>query len=323
MGQHRVVTAIAVMVGVLLHLLVVAPATDAQPEPPSRCVLVLSALPSEVGPILDRTTRTGPSVTVDGRRFFPGRLMGRDVVVAMTGIGMVNAEQTTRAAFAGFPCISGVVFSGVAGGAWIGDVVVPDRWTEDGERFLPIDPGMRLAARRATADDRLALSRRTPLGDPLCVCDLPRAVDAAPLSHQPEVVFGGDGQTTDPFAGERLPCVPGGGDIFGCDPCGELKQVVPDAAALGRLLASDFLTGYFAAPVTVDERYSSQDMETARTAAVAAEHDVPFIAFRGVSDGAGDPYGLPGFPVQFALYRQLAADNAAVVTLAFLELWAP
>jgi len=38
-----------------------------------------------------------------------------------------------------------------------------------------------------------------------------------------------------------------------------------------------------------------------------------------VSDGGGDPLGLPGFPVQFFYYRQLAADNAALVTAAVLK----
>jgi hypothetical protein len=38
-----------------------------------------------------------------------------------------------------------------------------------------------------------------------------------------------------------------------------------------------------------------------------------------VSDGAGDPLGLPGFPSQFVVYRQLAANNAAAVTLALLR----
>jgi hypothetical protein len=30
---------------------------------------------------------------------------------------------------------------------------------------------------------------------------------------------------------------------------------------------------------------------------------------------------LPGFPVQFAVYRQLAANNAATVTRVFLQSW--
>ena len=31
---------------------------------------------------------------------------------------------------------------------------------------------------------------------------------------------------------------------------------------------------------------------------------------------------LPGFPSQFFVYKQLAADNAAAVTLAFVDAWA-
>jgi nucleoside phosphorylase len=326
MGQHRVTAVIVVALAALAHLLVFAPRTDAEPaaDASAHCVLVLTAIPAEIGPILDRVTQRAPAVTVDGRRFFPGRLRGRNVVVAMTGIGLINAEETARAALAGFACIRGVVFSGVAGGEWIGDVVVPDRWTEDGERYLPIDAGMRAAAQRATADHRLTLERTTPLGDPTCVCDIsPVVLNAGPVLHEPEVVFGGDGKSTDPFPGVRVPCVPGGGDIAGCDPCGELRPGLPDLAAIGDVLTSpDKLAAIFTMPPS-DPGYTSLDEETARAAAVAAEHDVPFIAFRAVSDGKGDPYGLPGFPVQFAVYRQLAADNAAIATMAFLEMWTP
>jgi hypothetical protein len=31
---------------------------------------------------------------------------------------------------------------------------------------------------------------------------------------------------------------------------------------------------------------------------------------------------LPGFPAQFFVYKQLAADNAAATALAFLGVWA-
>jgi hypothetical protein len=43
-----------------------------------------------------------------------------------------------------------------------------------------------------------------------------------------------------------------------------------------------------------------------------------------VSDGGGDPIfasALIGFPVQFLVYQQLAADNAAAVAQAFLARW--
>ena len=65
-----------------------------------------------------------------------------------------------------------------------------------------------------------------------------------------------------------------------------------------------------------------QDMETAAVARVATEKRIPFIVFRGVSDGRGDPVMLPPIPyLQFVVYQQLAADNAAAATLAFLAAW--
>src|SRR4051812_47255686 len=98
-------------------------------------VLVLSAMPLELNPLvaaadLDRDA----TVVLDGRTFYVGRLAGNDVVLAMTGIGLVNAEQTATLAFDHFRCpFAAAVFSGVAGSVHpIGDVAVPARWTEDG-----------------------------------------------------------------------------------------------------------------------------------------------------------------------------------------------
>jgi len=58
---------------------------------------------------------------------------------------------------------------------------------------------------------------------------------------------------------------------------------------------------------------------------VAQRKVVPFIGFRAASDGpsntpgsGGDPLMLPGFPAQFVVYKQLAADNAATAAIAFL-----
>jgi hypothetical protein len=43
---------------------------------------------------------------------------------------------------------------------------------------------------------------------------------------------------------------------------------------------------------------------------------------RSISDGPGDPLHLPGFPFEFFCYKQIAADNAARVTAAFMQSWA-
>ena len=64
------------------------------------------------------------------------------------------------------------------------------------------------------------------------------------------------------------------------------------------------------------------DQETAAAQQVADAHGVPFLGIRGMSDGPGDPLNLPGYPFTFFVYKQIAADNAAIVTEAFLDSWA-
>jgi nucleoside phosphorylase len=82
-----------------------------------------------------------------------------------------------------------------------------------------------------------------------------------------------------------------------------------------------FFTGYSSSSAE-GKGYVAEDEETAAVDAVATAYHLPFLGFRAVSDGGGDPLGLPGFPFQFFYYRQLAADNAALVTRAFLSRWA-
>jgi nucleoside phosphorylase len=313
-------------------------AAEARTQPkvrpcPTR-LLVLSAMPVEIDPFiaeleLERT------VEIHDRRFFVGRLRGNRVILAMTGIGTLNAEQTTTDALAHFRCgkrsaISGIVFSGVAGGDWIGDVAVPAEWTDDlGKTFYPSDPAMLAVAAEVAQPGAVTLTQDVHAGDPTCKCkDVPAVttVSAVRIEHVPQVVVGGRGTTSDPFNGRRLPCFPQGGDVFGCDPCKMPREDPPDAAGfatgIAPFLDPAFFTGYFQAPPEADPAYKSQDMESGTVARVAQSHGKPFIAFRGVSDGQGDPLSLPGFPFQFFAYRTISAENAAAATLGFLERWA-
>src|SRR5215831_14084813 len=98
-------------------------------------VLILSAYSPEGALLLQAAGVNGPEDEVgvfNGRRFFAGRIGAHDVVLGLTGIGLVNAAQTTAEALDYFEShgivATGIVFSGVAGGPNIGDVVVPDRW---------------------------------------------------------------------------------------------------------------------------------------------------------------------------------------------------
>lgn len=274
--------------GVLLALLVACAGCSAGDGcEPAAPVAVLAAMPSELTPLLDRATVDEVRV-IDGRAFHLGTLGGVPVVLAMTGIGIVNATATTAQLLDAF-AVRGVVFSGVAGSPHrIADVTVPLVWSlpPDGAP-LPADPEWLALARAVAATDAVALEHCTPVP--------PDAADAelVCMPFAPAIVVGGRGESSDPYRGAPILCRPGGGDVFGCDP------------ALASAAASDD-------EVTVD-------METAASAREAAARGLRFVAFRAVSDGTADPLGLPGFPSQFFAYYRLAAENAAIATGAFLE----
>ncbi|HEX9712359.1 MAG TPA: hypothetical protein VGB52_07400 [Actinomycetota bacterium] len=308
-------------------LALVAASSALAPASASICgtrTLVLAAFPGEIDPLLAQTEVSLVDV-IDGRAFYRGMLHGHDVVLTLTGIGLLNAEQATRAALDNYQCEFGaVVFSGVSGGRTaIGDVIVPARWTiDDGAIWVAADPSM-LAVAEDVADE-VALASTVPAGDPLCVGVDPTAVGIVDLGRTPQILIGGDGRSSDPFGGRRFPCFPGGGDVFGCSPCRAQTTAPPDpdgfVTGIVPFLDPGFIFGYFENPPTVGD-YDAADMETAAVARVAADSGIPFIAFRALSDGSGDPLMLPGFPFQFFVYRQLAAENAAAVALAFLQRW--
>jgi nucleoside phosphorylase len=295
--------------------------------------LILSAFPAETNAILARTTLDpNPSVVVDGHHFYLGTLGGKKVIVAMTGIGMVNATHTTEIALDHFTPESGisvgaVVFSGVAGGSGrteIGDVAVPSRWTsDDGETWHAVDPGMLAVAETLDVD----LLSRDSIGDPTCFCGL-FGGPQIDLKREPDLHVGGDGSSDDNNNGTAfpaLPSIPFVGDIFGPQPCaapdfsllftGNLFQAVLPFLAFGLVSNLTGLLSPAAPPV------DAVDQETAAAQQVAEAHGVPFLGIRGMSDGPGDPLHLPGYPFTFVVYKQIAADNAAIVTEAFLQNW--
>ncbi len=262
-------------------------------------VAVLSAFPAELAPLLERAT-IEETVVVGDRTFRVGRLGGVPVVLGITGIGMVNAAQTTRALLERFQVV-GIVVSGVAGGSRrIGDVDVPVAWSlkEGGGTWAAHPPWLQLA-RELAGSDLPGLERCTSVptgGSEERVC----------LPYEPSVAVGGVGQSGDSFGGEAYPCDPGGDEVSGCDvaPGGERSRPPYDPREMK--------------PMTT-EWGATVDMETAAIGREAAARGLPYIAFRAASDGDGDPLGLPGFPAQFYAYYRLAARNAAEVAIAFLE----
>jgi hypothetical protein len=163
------------------------------------------------------------------------------------------------------------------------------------------------------------------LGDPLCLCSPLARVPLVNLKREPQLFIGGDGSSDDNNNGTAFPAIPFGGDVFGPQPCSApdrsllftgnfIQAVVP--FVVNGLFTN--LTGLLMPEIpSVD----AVDQETAAAQQVAEAYGIPFLGIRGMSDGPGDPLGLPGYPFTFFVYRQLAADNAAIVTEAFLQAW--
>src|SRR5947209_8309609 len=57
-------------------------------------LLVLSAMPLELDPLLAAASiDPRRTVVLDGRSFYEGTLRGNDVIMSLTGIGLVNARR--------------------------------------------------------------------------------------------------------------------------------------------------------------------------------------------------------------------------------------
>jgi nucleoside phosphorylase len=270
--------------------------------------LILTAFPVEADAVLSHTViESDPVVVADRRHFYLGSIHGKKVIMAMTGIGLVNATETTETALTYFSSsIGAVLFSGVAGGAGrtgIADVAIPARWTLDnGTTFQPVDAGMLAAA------ENLAVALTT----------------ARWMRREPALVVGGDGCSYDNNNGQAFPQIPHAGGVFGCQP-----RTAPDRSifASGNFFQTAWpwlrhgLVSNAKVMSAADPAYDATDSETAAAQAVADAYGVPFLGIRGMSDGPGDPLRLPGFPFQFFVYNKVAAVNAAGVTAEFLRRW--
>ena len=245
------------------------------------------------------------TVRINGVDFVTGKLAGKDVVVFLSGVSMVNAAMTTQLALDRFG-IEAIVFSGIAGGVDpaldIGDVVVAGRWAQyleavfarkDGEdwklpayakRAMP-NHGMifpqpvEVRSRRSEAaeemfwfeTDRALLDVARQVAETV---ELDRCAGETCLTRAPRVVVGGSGVSGTVFVDNS-----------------EFRKYVAEA---------------FDASVL--------DMESAAVAHVAYANDVPFIAFRSLSDLAGGGEGEN----EMATFFALASENSARVVKAFV-----
>ncbi|CAB4726199.1 MAG: hypothetical protein F2667_12085 [Actinobacteria bacterium] len=335
----------ALVLGVVLALLpgasVAGPAST-RADAMAGCVMLLGSYPAEVALHLERADLDDGTPTVlGGRAFYTGAIDGHRVVIAIAGPAPSVARATTAMALRHFRCVTAVVYTGTGGGhdgAGIGDVSVPRRWTDDdGATFHAVDRRAFAVAREVAATP-LELETTAAVNDGPCACSgLARSLQTFPTLRTPVVRVGGDGLVI--AGGEDLVCSPGAGVLAECDPCppsGSSTSVVPSRAAAslrpGSVLGAAvravrhraLVPGWRQLVARAPDRarraptYVVQDMQTTGAFAAARAAQVPFVAFRGVSDPeeAGDAW-----PLVWLVYQQLAADNAAIAAHAWLAAW--
>jgi adenosylhomocysteine nucleosidase len=258
--------------------------------------------------LLRSHARINTTHVINGRAYQLGQLAGKDVILVLSSTSMVNAAITAQAVIDRFP-VSGIVYSGIGGGVnpglHIGDVAVPAQWGQYQEHIFP----------RETAE----------------------GWDIAGFSDQ----FGNFGMMfpqdvavprQNSLLEERLFWFPGSSEML------TLARLMADDVPLARcttggkcldrqprvVVGGNGVSG----PTFVDNASYRQwvwqtfqadvaDMETAAVAHAAYVNRVPFIAFRALSDLAGGGMGRN----EIATFYQLAADNAAMTTEAFVQRW--
>src|SRR5579859_3858119 len=238
-----------------------------------------------------------------GAEIVAGTLAGHDVLLAESGVSMVNASLTAQSLIDRFK-IERIVFSGIAGGIdpslHVGDVVVPEEWVEPletvvmretsegpkapewmADEVLPLPAFGVIASKKIDTNHEfhqsfkadpalLATARKVAASLKLKACSSDRHC----LDQPPQILVGGVGVSTMSFV---------------------------DNAKF-----RDWLFTAWKARAT--------DMESAAVAQVAYVNGVPFIAFRSLSDLAGGEAGSN----QMDVFMTLAAENAASVVKAFV-----
>lgn len=336
-------SALAACATALLGLMAAPAALAAAPVPPtaqaahclSDCtprIGIVSAFGAEADLLLARLQHP-KTWTITGKRFTTGELEGHRVVVVLSGVSIVNATLTTQQLLDHFR-IDRLIMSGIAGGVnpanHVGDVTVPDRWAMPLETFWN-DSDALPAPCGPTGDlSCLGLNLAAPDGQvlPPFGHQFPRGTYLLNAANAPQ----GEYRFDYPVDAAMLATARGlqprlqrcGPKARQADGALDEKLCVKEQPRLlvgGRGVSGPVFLANAAYREYLFKNLQAQtfEMETAALAHVAAANQVPYIAFRSLSDLAG----AEGFNADVgALFASgLAEANEAEVTLSFLRAW--
>ena len=286
-----------------------APEVQIAPLDDSPRLAIISAFEPEMEKLLSEA-QISDTYTINGRSYHVGQLANNEVVLFQSGISMVNAAMTTQTALDHFN-LSGILFSGIAGGVNpelnIGDVVVPLQWGQYQEMLFARE-----------TEDGWDLGWHA-VEFPNCGMMFPQEVSLTQKGGKPDSEKGIFWFEVD---SEMLAAARQAAENVQLDKCtsaGKCLEIDPVVILGGNGVSGPTFVdnGEYRDWVWDTFQADALDMETAAVAHVAYGNQVPFIAFRSLSDLAG---GGPG-ENEISTFFQLAADNSAEVILAFLQVW--
>jgi adenosylhomocysteine nucleosidase len=281
------------------------PAT--QPIETTPRLAIVSAFEPELKQLLSQA-KIEQRYEINGRSYYSGQLAGHQVILFLSGVSMVNAAMSTQAAIDHFN-LTGIILSGIAGGINpdlnIGDVVIPKQWAEYQEQVF---------ARQTSAGWDTGW-HKAELGNFGMM--FPQSVSVTRSNGRLDAEENKFWFSVDPAmlaAAERI-----GSQLVlkSCPKIGSCLKEAPKIKSGGNgASGSTFVDNAdYRKWVWQNFQADSVDMETAAAAHVAYVNNIPFLAFRSLSDLAG---GGPG-ENEMTAFLQLAADNSSTALLTFLK----
>ena len=271
-------------------------------------IAVMSAFAPELDLLLARL-QSPARHQLNGVTFTTGTLQGKPVVLFLSGVSMVNASMNTQLALDRFN-INAIVFSGIAGGVnpglHIGDVAVPAQWGQYLEVLLAREP----SPGKFVPPPRIAGQLFPNFG-----MIFPRAVEAHSAAHPARVdKFWFEVDPAMLAVARTLSSV----ELINCK-AGQCLNRKPELLVGGNGVSGQAFVDNAAFREYAFKTFQASvlDMETAAVGQVAYSNNVPYIAFRSLSDLAGGGEGEN----EMKTFLSIAADNSARVLLAFLAAW--
>ncbi len=271
-----------------------------------RRIAVLSDSPSEIS-VLRSEIDNPVAYTVNGVEFSVGALQGKDIVLFLSGSGIVNTAMTVQLALDHFN-IDRIVFSGIAGGVDpalnIGDVVIADRWGQYLEMLYAkeVEGGWETLDLFEYPFANYGMMFPRPVTVQKAGADAPETrfwfpVDEAMLesARLATTDLALERCTEDDICLRETPAIVIGG------------SGVSGSAFIDNAAFREYTFRTFGARLL--------DMESAALAHVAYANNRPFIAIRSLADLAGGGEGKN----QIDIFFRLAAGNAVAVVRALLS----